>query len=340
MTSPTVTPPPLTQSEKGVIQVRLQTKYAQSVVRPSPLIGTLDQRLMDVYSDRFRRRRSQGYPIEDAVILALMDACCNDTPTAAQLTNPLLLPTLIDEQSRSIDFLSAPGRSDFAPLIHRRPGPYPIVSDPKMLHQLLDAGAAIIQLRVKTEPNSRETSPLVKESVRIAADYPDSQLFINDHWQLAINHGAYGVHLGQEDLLDADLQAIKTAGIRLGLSSHAYWEVARAMTIRPSYIACGPIFPTRAKAMPWMPQGLTNLQYWSRLIPFPVVGIGGVTIDNLGDCWRTGCDIVSMIGAVTSAPDPSQALRDFNRAWERLEGVANKESQHEKLLEIAGPTLS
>ncbi len=321
------------------MQVSLRTKYATSVLRPSPFVGGIDQQLSDVYAHRFSVRRSQGYPIEDAVVLALMDAGCDAMPTAEQLAAPLLVPTLIDEQSRSREFLCDRHRSAFAPLIHSRPGPYPIVSDLPMLRQLLDAGAAIIQLRVKTEPNSIETSPIVQESVRIAADYPQSQLFINDHWKLAIDHGAYGVHLGQEDLLDADLRSIHAAGIRLGLSSHAYWEVARAMTIRPSYIACGPIFPTRAKAMPWVPQGIPNLQFWSRLIPCPVIGIGGVTLDNLRDCWSTGCDAVSMIAAVTKAPDPAIAMRDFKRAWERLESMENKEFRSENLLEIAAPTL-
>jgi hydroxymethylpyrimidine kinase/phosphomethylpyrimidine kinase/thiamine-phosphate diphosphorylase len=339
MTNPRETPPPITQSEDGGMQVSLRTKYAQSVLRPSPFVGGIDQQLSDVYAHRFSVRRGQGYPIEDAVVLALMDAGCDEMPTAEQLAAPLLVPTLIDEQSRSREFLCDRHRSAFAPLIHSRPGPYPIVSDLPMLRQLLDAGAAIIQLRVKTEPNSIETSPIVQESVRIAADYPQSQLFINDHWKLAIDHGAYGVHLGQEDLLDADLRSIHAAGIRLGLSSHAYWEVARAMTIRPSYIACGPIFPTRAKAMPWVPQGIPNLQFWSRLIPCPVIGIGGVTLDNLRDCWSTGCDAVSMIAAVTKAPDPAIAMRDFKRAWERLESMENKEFRSENLLEIAAPTL-
>ena len=322
------------------MQVRLQTKYAQSVLRPSPLVGHFDQQLLDVYTHRFSVRREQGYPIEDAVVLALMDAGCGAAPTAEQLANQQLIPTLIDAQSPSADFLSDTERPAFAPLIRSRPGPYPIVSNPKMLHQLLDAGAAIIQLRVKTAPNSIETSPIVREAVRIATDYPQSQLFINDHWKLAIDHGAYGVHLGQEDLIDADLRSIHTAGIRLGLSSHAFWEVSRAMTIRPSYIACGPIFPTRAKAMPWIPQGISNLRYWSRLIPGPVIGIGGVTLDNLRDCWSTGCDGVSMIAAVINAPDPAIAIRHFNRAWERLETNRKQEFGSENLLEIAGPTLN
>ena len=321
------------------MQVRLQTKYAHSVLQPSPLVGDFDQPLLDVYAHRFSMRRDQGYPIEDAVVLALMDLACKATPTPELLTNPLLLPTLIDEHSRSLAFLCDQQRPGFAPLLRSRPGPYPIVSDLLMLRQLLDAGAAIIQLRVKTEPNSMEISPIVRESVRIAADYPQSQLFINDHWKLAIDHGAYGVHLGQEDLLDADLRAVQRAGIRLGLSSHAYWEVARAMTIRPSYIACGPIFPTRAKAMPWMPQGLRNLRYWSRLIPLPVIGIGGVTLDNLSDCWSTGCDGVSMIAAVTNTPDPAMAMRNFNRAWEQHEAAEDQDPLREKPLEIAAPTI-
>ncbi len=331
--------PTLHRSDEDGLTVRLETRFARSVLTPSRLIRASDAEIMDRYARRYRTRRSQGYPIEDAVVLALMDCCVNGEPSPDTLANPSLIPRLIDEPSRSQDFLNQPDRSAFATLTQSRPGPYPIVSDTEMLHRLLDAGAGIIQLRVKTSPDSEETNGLVKASVQIAARYPESQLFINDHWRLAIAHGAYGVHLGQEDLCDADLAAIHQAGLRLGLSSHAYWEVARAMTVQPSYIACGPIFPTRAKAMPWIPQGIRNLIFWSRLIPHPVIGIGGVTLANLPELWATGCDGVAMIAAVTNADDPASAMQAFNRAWQQLEADHQGSPRSSKVLEIAGPTL-
>lgn len=82
-----------------------------------------------------------------------------------------------------------------------------------------------------------------------------ARLFINDYWRLAIKHGAYGVHLGQEDLDTTDLAAIHRAGLRLGVSTHDDAELARALAVKPSYIALGHIFPTQTKDMPSAPQG-------------------------------------------------------------------------------------
>ncbi|MEN9772048.1 MAG: thiamine phosphate synthase, partial [Pseudomonadota bacterium] len=311
--------PPLVTTDDGELYVRLETQYAQSILTPSQRIDHSQPDLTKRYTYRYEQRRLEGYPVEDAVVLSLMDCCLDGEPTAEALADVTLMPRLVDTPSRSETFLNRSNRSSFPSLIAPRPGPYPIVADTDMLHRLLDAGAGIIQLRIKTDPASPETDAAVSEAVQIATRYPESQLFINDHWQAAIRHGAYGVHLGQEDLRDADLQAIHTAGLRLGLSSHAYWEVARALTVQPSYIACGPIFPTQAKAMPWVPQGIRNLTYWSRLIPFTVIGIGGVTLENLPEVWETGCDSVAMIAAVTSAENPATALQAFNQAWDRLE---------------------
>ena len=331
--------PPLVTTDEGELYVRLETQYAQSLLTPSQRIDRSQPDLKERYANRYRQRRSEGYPVEDAVVLSLMDCCLTGAPTAKALADPTLMPRLVDTPSRSEMFLNQSNRSSFPALIAPRPGPYPIVADTEMLHRLLDAGAGIIQLRIKTDPASPEADTAVSAAVQIARRYPESQLFINDHWQAAIMHGAYGVHLGQEDLRDADLQAIHAAGLRLGLSSHAYWEVARALTVQPSYIACGPIFPTRAKAMPWVPQGIQNLTYWSRLIPFPVIGIGGVTLENLPEVWETGCDSVAMIAAVTSAENPATALQAFHEIWQSLERTRNDAKRLSESFVIAGPTL-
>ena len=90
-----------------------------------------------------------------------------------------------------------------------------------------------------------------------------AELFVNDHWQLALEHGAYGVHLGQEDLGHGRPRRDRRAGLRARRSSHALWEVCRAGARgAPSYIACGPIHATVTKDMPWRPQGVHNLAYW------------------------------------------------------------------------------
>ena len=106
-----------------------------------------------------------------------------------------------------------------------------------------------------------------------------AELFVNDHWQLAQELGATGVHLGQEDLLalgDAGRARLRASGMALGVSSHSLWELCRARTLSPRYIACGPVWPTLTKDMPWVPQGLDNLSWWRRAAGVPVTAIGGI----------------------------------------------------------------
>ena len=143
-----------------------------------------------------------------------------------------------------------------------------------------------------------------------------SQLFINDHWQLALEEGAYGVHLGQEDMDRADFAALARAGIRLGLSTHDEAEMARALAVQPSYVACGAVFATHTKAMPTEPQGLDKLRrYVQQAGNTPTVAIGGITLENAPAVLATGVSSLAVVSAVTHAPDPAAAVRAFQKLW-------------------------
>jgi thiamine-phosphate pyrophosphorylase/hydroxymethylpyrimidine kinase/phosphomethylpyrimidine kinase/thiamine-phosphate diphosphorylase len=137
---------------------------------------------------------------------------------------------------------------------------------------------------------------------------PGAQVFINDHWRLALAAGAYGVHLGQEDLDTADIKALRDAGLRLGLSTHTPAELARAHAVQPSYLAIGPIYPTTLKVMPYEPVGLERLKLWAaQAAPYPVVAIGGISLERLPGVMACGVDGVAVVSAVTLAVDPQQA---------------------------------
>ena len=158
---------------------------------------------------------------------------------------------------------------------------------------------------------------MIQKSCKLSIKYPDSKLFINDHWQLAIDNGAFGIHLGQEDLFEADIESIKNSGSHLGLSSHSYWEVSRALRYKPSYIACGPIFQTTAKKMPWITQGLKNLRYWSRVLDVPIVGIGGINLSNLRAVKKTNCNGISIIGAIVNNKNPKESFKTLEFNWQK-----------------------
>lgn len=170
-------------------------------------------------------------------------------------------------------------------------------------------GRGIIQLRIKHTLKNLELE--IKKSVACAKKY-GAQLFINDCWELAIQYGATGIHLGQEYLQQADIKKIyRRAELHLGISSHCYHEVAHAHAIQPSYIACGPIFPTTSKIMQFNPQGITQLERWRRTLRYPLVAIGGINLERLPAILSTGVDGVALISAITKADDPLMAAQQF-----------------------------
>ncbi|MDF7675750.1 thiamine phosphate synthase [Neisseriaceae bacterium ESL0693] len=191
---------------------------------------------------------------------------------------------------------------------------YAVVPTAEWVVRMVDIGVPTVQLRCKTLIGSA----LFKE-IRRSVDYArdsDTQLFINDYWWEACDCGAYGVHLGQEDLDSADLVMMKKAGLRLGVSTHSHEELAHALAVCPSYVACGAIFPTATKAMPTAPQGLDKLhQYVQQAGDTPTVAIGGITLDNAREVLATGVDSLAVVRAITEASQPEEVVRQFMALW-------------------------
>ena len=198
----------------------------------------------------------------------------------------------------------------FAPLIAPI-GFYPVVPTAAWVSRLLGWGVRTIQLRAKAADHSADALQReVRAAVEAGRAVPGAQVFINDHWQLALDAGAYGVHLGQEDLDTADIEALRRAGLRLGLSTHTPAELARAHAVRPSYLAIGPIYPTTLKVMPYEPVGLERLKAWvPQAAPYPVVAIGGISLERLAGVMACGVDGAAVVSAITLAMDPQQAVR-------------------------------
>lgn len=255
-----------------------------------------------------------GHSIADAVVIAKM-----------KMTTAWQSPFSIDDRTGSLGFIQAAEdlptlyahKSEtglnFLPCANEL-GVYPIVDRAQWLARLLPLGIKVIQLRVK-DLSGDELKNEILQSVKIAQQY-DCQLFINDYWQLAIECKAYGVHLGQEDIDDADLAAIAQAGLRLGLSSHCYYEVARAKTIAPSYIAFGPVYATQTKDMSWVPEGETGLAYWrQQLSNFPLVAIGGIHGERFEKVKAQGVNSIAMVSAITQHSKPEVACLNYLERW-------------------------
>ena len=250
---------------------------------------------------------ARGFVAADAAVLAMM-----------QTHHPDVLP-LLSWDEESVAPVPAAGAS-------RQLDLYAIVDSANRLQQVLAAGVKTVQLRIKTpeQPSPEWFDTLcsdVRRSVQ-ASDAANAELFVNDHWRIAFDAGARGVHLGQEDLLALGSDGRKTlqaAGMALGVSSHSLWELCRARALAPRYIACGPVWPTLTKAMPWRAQGLDNLSWWCQMAQLPVVAIGGIlqadTVREAARCGANGICIVRGLGAQPASVVPAlqQALDQGRR---------------------------
>ncbi len=188
------------------------------------------------------------------------------------------------------------------PPVPFRLGLYPVLDSVAWIERLLAAGVKTLQLRIKDKQDDEVEADVVA-AIALGRRY-DARLFINDYWRLAIKHQAYGVHLGQEDLETTELEAIRAAGLRLGVSTHDDMEIDVALAARPSYIALGHVFPTQTKQMPSAPQGLEQLaRHIDRLGDYPTVAIGGISLERAPAVLATGVGSIAVVSAITQADD-------------------------------------
>ncbi|WP_021022182.1 thiamine phosphate synthase [Salinivibrio costicola] len=201
----------------------------------------------------------------------------------------------------------------FAPMSEGVGPLYPVVDDVDLLERLLCLGVKTVQLRVK-QPAHPQLADWIQRAVALGRAH-HAQVFINDHWQLALEAGAYGVHLGQQDLREADLDRLARQGVRLGVSTRSPEQLAAAVELTPSYLAIGHIFPTTTKQLAEPPQGISALAQQVATVEgrFPTVAIGGIDLDRAPEVWRTGVDAIAVVRAVTQAPDLAARIDAFNR---------------------------
>ena len=205
------------------------------------------------------------------------------------------------------DFGIAPvPRTNAFPTCPHALGLYAVLPDAAWVGRMARAGVPTVQLRFKSDD-----AAAIRQEVRAAVQAvqgTDALLFINDHWQVAIDEGAYGVHLGQEDMDEAPLDTIRAAGLRLGLSTHGYAEMLRADAASPSYIALGAVFPTTLKRMQTAPQGTGRLYAYAKLMQHsPLVAIGGIDETRIPVVMQSGVGSIAVVRAITGAADPEAA---------------------------------
>ncbi|MDI6838389.1 MAG: thiamine phosphate synthase [Rhizobiaceae bacterium] len=196
---------------------------------------------------------------------------------------------------------------------------YLIVDSAAWIERLVSLGVRLVQLRIKDRPEAA-----LREEIRRARTLcagAGCQLIVNDYWRIAMDEECDFVHLGQEDLADADVKAIRAAGMKLGISTHDEAELETALAAQPDYVALGPVYPTVLKQMKWAPQGLDRLSAWrQRIGPLPLVAIGGLTVERLEGVFAHGADSAAVVTDITRNPDPEARTRAWIAATERWRG--------------------
>jgi thiamine-phosphate pyrophosphorylase len=192
----------------------------------------------------------------------------------------------------------------------RLPRVYPVVDSSRWVERLLPLGVRLVQLRMKERPMAE-----VRNEIRRAkalCTRAGAQLVVNDYWQLSMEEECDFVHLGQEDLDDADVPAIRKSGIKIGVSSHDSAELGRALALEPDYVALGPIYPTLLKVMPWPAQGLGRIKEWKqRMGVIPLVAIGGLTAERLSGVLEAGADVAAVVTDIVGNPAPEVRAREW-----------------------------
>jgi len=268
---------------------------------------------------------AHGFALADALVLAKMatahalrrgyPAGLGAGPVHAEagfICDPTLMPQLSWSARQS--FVSFEPPTTVRPAI----GLYAITDRASRIPALLHSGVGTLQLRIKQQEGLPEA--VLRTEIRSAIELCASvgvPLYINDHLQLAREQSAPGVHLGQEDLLlldDDQRNSLRdSTNISLGISSHSLWELARARSMAPRYIACGPVWPTTTKDMPWPPQGLDRLRWWCQMAGVPVVAIGGILLpDQAAAAVGSGANGVCVLRGL--GPDPAKTVPVFLQA--------------------------
>ena len=165
-------------------------------------------------------------------------------------------------------------------------GLYPVVPDAEWVERVLDCGVRTVQLRVKgATPDTLRRE--IARAVAAGRRYSDARVFINDHWQIAAEEGRTAF-IWARKTSRRPIWSRSRAGLRLGLSSHGYYEILRALHERPSYLALGPVYATATKAVAAPPQGLARITRYARFAgtEAPLVAIGGVGPTRCRACWQ------------------------------------------------------
>ncbi len=184
-----------------------------------------------------------------------------------------------------------------------------------VLPAALDAGVDVVQVRVK-EAGDREVLALVETVLGLCAPYRASCI-VDDRLDVALAAGADGVHLGADDLPVAAARRIAGPELLIGATARDPASGMAAVAAGASYLGVGPAFATATKQGLPGPIGPAGVAAVAAAVTVPVIAIGGVTAEAVGELLEAGAHGVAVVDAVYGATDPGEAVDKLVRALAR-----------------------
>ncbi|WP_295947117.1 thiamine phosphate synthase [uncultured Bartonella sp.] len=193
---------------------------------------------------------------------------------------------------------------------------YLIVDSADWIEKLIPLGVKLVQLRMKNVP--LEVLHQHIQRAKLVCKQFHCQLIINDYWKAAIEEKCDFIHLGQEDLIDANVDKIKKAGLKLGVSTHDASELNKALAVKPDYVALGPVYQTILKKMKWQPQGLEKVTRWKKLVgDLPLVAIGGLNPERAKAVLEAGADSAAVVTDIALNENPEDRVKQWLEATQK-----------------------
>jgi thiamine-phosphate pyrophosphorylase len=197
-------------------------------------------------------------------------------------------------------------------------GFYSVLTDPLkgydyMTSLLVDSGVRFVQLRMKDVSNDVITDTALR--MRKITAGTDTLLIINDNPRVAVEVGADGVHIGQNDMPYEQAREIVGDDMIIGISTHSTQQAADACLKQPDYIGAGPVFPTPTKKIPDPAIGINGMKEILKISTVPVVCIGGIDLGNLAQVLEAGAENFCMVRQFTQSENPEQVLKEILRIY-------------------------